>query len=115
MQVKQLKSSVTAITGRVRGAKLLLGVLLISQAGLAAKHERNHPFVAGDVDESRIARQVRHELLMLPYYGVFDDLAFRVDGSTVTLLGAVTRPTLKSDAERVVKRDRKSTRLNSSH
>src|SRR5258705_10174806 len=61
MQVKQLKSSVTAITGRVRGAKLLLGVLLISQAGLAAKHERNHPFVAGDVDESRIARQVRHE------------------------------------------------------
>jgi hyperosmotically inducible protein len=41
---------------------------------------------------------------MLPYYGVFDDLAFRVDGGTVTLLGAVTRPTLKSDAERVVKR-----------
>jgi len=105
MQVKQLTSSVTAITGRVRGlTKLLLGVLLISQAGLAAKHERNHPFIAGDVDESRIARQVRHELLMLPYYGVFDDLAFRVDGSTVTLLGAVTRPTLKSDAERVVKR-----------
>ena len=41
---------------------------------------------------------------MLPYYGVFDDLAFRVDGSTVTLLGAVTRPTLESDAENVVKR-----------
>src|SRR6202022_4458554 len=56
------------------------------------------------VDESRVAREVRHQLLMLPYYGVFDDLAFRVDGGTVTLLGAVTRPTLKSDAERVVKR-----------
>jgi hyperosmotically inducible protein len=41
---------------------------------------------------------------MLPYYGIFDDLAFRVDDSTVTLLGAVTRPTLKSDAENVVKR-----------
>src|ERR1041384_3339677 len=40
---------------------------------------------------------------MLPYYGVFDDLAFRVNGSTVTLLGNVTRPTLKSDAENVVK------------
>src|SRR5258707_8345030 len=64
----------------------------------------NDAFVAGDVDESRIAREVRHQLLMLPYYGVFDDLAFRVDGGTVTLLGAVTRPTLKSDAERVVKR-----------
>jgi hyperosmotically inducible protein len=51
----------------------------------------------------RIAREARHELVMLPYYGVFDNLAFRVDGSTVTLLGQVTRPTLKSDAENVVK------------
>jgi hyperosmotically inducible protein len=51
----------------------------------------------------RIAREVRHELVMLPYYGVFDDLSFRVDGSTVTLMGDVTRPTLKSDAENVVK------------
>ena len=40
---------------------------------------------------------------MLPYYGVFDNLAYRVDGNTVTLLGQVTRPTLKSDAEKVVK------------
>lgn len=53
--------------------------------------------------ENRIAREVRHELVMLPYYGVFDNLAFRVDGNTVTLLGQVTRPTLKSDAEHVVK------------
>jgi hyperosmotically inducible protein len=41
---------------------------------------------------------------MLPYYGVFDDLGYRVDGNTVTLFGDVTRPTLKSDAENVVKR-----------
>ena len=40
---------------------------------------------------------------MLPYYGVFDNLAYRVDGTTVTLLGQVTRPVLKSDAEKVVK------------
>jgi hyperosmotically inducible protein len=53
---------------------------------------------------SRIAREVRHELVMLPYYGVFDNLAYSVDGSTVTLMGQVTRPTLKSDAENVVKR-----------
>jgi len=52
----------------------------------------------------RITREVRHELVMLPYYGVFDNLAYRVDGSTVTLMGQVTRPTLKSDAENVVKR-----------
>jgi hyperosmotically inducible protein len=48
-------------------------------------------------------REVRHELVMLPYYGVFDNLAYRVDGTTVTLVGQVTRPTLKSDAENVVK------------
>jgi hyperosmotically inducible periplasmic protein len=41
---------------------------------------------------------------MLPYYSVFDNLAFKVDGDRVELLGQVSRPTLKSDAERVVKR-----------
>src|SRR5258705_6793813 len=57
----------------------------------------------GGAGQDRIVREVRHELVMLPYYGVFDNLAYRVDGSTVTLLGQVTRPTLKSDAENVVK------------
>ena len=52
----------------------------------------------------RIQREVRHELLMLPYLGVFDNLAFKVDGYNVTLLGQVTRPSLKSDAENVVKK-----------
>ena len=48
--------------------------------------------------------KVRHELAMLPYYNLFDDLSFRVDGSTVTLLGEVTDPVTKRDAENVVKR-----------
>ena len=56
-----------------------------------------------DRARTRIEREVRHELVMLPYYGVFDNLAFRVDGATVTLLGQVSRPTLKQDAARVVK------------
>ncbi len=51
-----------------------------------------------------LVKEVRHELVMLPYYGVFDDLAYRVDGDKVTLFGAVTQPTLKSDAEKAVKR-----------
>jgi hyperosmotically inducible periplasmic protein len=51
----------------------------------------------------RFVREIRHELVMLPYYGVFDNLAYKVDGYKVTLMGQVTRPTLKSDAERVVK------------
>jgi hyperosmotically inducible protein len=52
----------------------------------------------------RLTREVRHELVMLPYYDVFDNLTYRVDGPKVTLFGHVTRPTLKSDAENVVKK-----------
>ena len=53
----------------------------------------------------RIVKEVRHELVMLPFYGVFDNLSYKVDpDGTVTLLGQVARPTLKSDAENVVKR-----------
>jgi hyperosmotically inducible periplasmic protein len=53
----------------------------------------------------RITKEVRHELVMLPFYGVFDNLAYKVDpDGTVTLLGQVARPTLKTDAERSVKR-----------
>ena len=50
-----------------------------------------------------LVREVRHQLVMLPYYSVFDNLAYKVEGDTVTLEGQVTRPTLKSDAEGVVK------------
>src|ERR1017187_16681 len=83
-------------------------------------------------NHGNLPNQVRHELVMLPYYSIFDNLGYRVDGDAVTLSGQVTRPVLKSDAERVVKNiegisrvvnqievlplsDRKSTRLNSSH
>ncbi len=54
--------------------------------------------------EQRIAKEVRHEILMLPYYDVFDYIAFKVSGYNVTLMGQVTRPTLKSDAGNVVKK-----------
>ena len=56
--------------------------------------------------EQRIVREVRHELLMLPYYGVFDDLEYRVDGHTVVLQGYIIseHSTTKADAERAVKK-----------
>jgi|SRR5579859_799506 len=53
--------------------------------------------------EQRINKEVRHELLMLPYFGVFDNLAYKVEGGTVVLMGQVVRPSLKSDAENAVK------------
>jgi hyperosmotically inducible protein len=64
---------------------------------------QNAPLTQKGID--RIIKEVHHELVMLPFYGVFDNLAYKVspDG-TVTLLGQVSRPTLKSDAENVVKR-----------
>jgi hyperosmotically inducible protein len=47
---------------------------------------------------------IRHELLQLPYYGVFDFMSFKYDKGTVDLMGYAYRPTLRSDAERAVKR-----------
>jgi hyperosmotically inducible periplasmic protein len=53
--------------------------------------------------EARIQKEVRHELVMLPFLTVFDNLAFKVDGYNVMLLGQVANPALKSDAEKAVK------------
>src|SRR6266567_9219328 len=61
-------------------------------------------WAANDKSDDRITKEVRHELVTLPYYNLFDDLAYKVDGSTVTLYGSVTQPTLKKDAERAVRR-----------
>ena len=54
--------------------------------------------------EQRLVKEVRHEFIMLPYFSVFDNLEFQVHGNSVSLLGQATNPTLKSDAERAVKR-----------
>jgi len=73
-------------------------VLAISQI-LAAQHDQ-----PSARSTERIEKEVRHELLMLPWFGVFDNIAYKVDGYNVTLLGQVVRPSLKSDAENSVKR-----------
>jgi hyperosmotically inducible periplasmic protein len=72
----------------------------------AAQDNKQHSdtFIPGSANETRIAQEVRHQLVMLPYYTIFDDLGFRVNGGSVTLEGSVTNPTLKSDAENVTKR-----------
>src|SRR5436305_1720271 len=62
-----------------------------------AKHAQPLPGQQGE--EDRISREVRHQLVMLPYYSVFDDLAYKVDGNAVTLYGATVEPGLKRDAE----------------
>jgi hyperosmotically inducible protein len=79
--------------------------LAISLAILTAVAVNQNAAAQADArSQERIAREVRHELLMLPWFGVFDYIAFRVDGGTVTLMGQVVRPSLKSDAENALKR-----------
>ena len=82
-------------------ASLFAASFLVIPASAQKQQVANR--MEGKASQDRVSREVRHELVMLPYYGVFDNLAYRVDGSTVTLLGQVTRPTLKSDAGNVVK------------
>jgi len=53
--------------------------------------------------QKTLEEKVRHELNMLPYYGVFDDISFRVDGDKVTLLGQVWQPVLKLNTESAIK------------
>jgi len=79
---------------------LLTTLLVILSLTAVSQDTRNQPSAKS---QDRISREVRHEILMLPYYGVFDDIGYRIDGDTLTLVGQVVRPTLKSDAENAVK------------
>jgi hyperosmotically inducible protein len=79
---------------------VVLSLLALVSLGPAQEAPPQQPSAKS---QDRITKEVRHELLMLPYFGVFDNIAFKVDGSNVTLLGQVVRPSLKSDAENAVK------------
>ena len=88
--------------------KSLLLVVLSLPLVFAAVFAGAQSQPSGQLDQKALARiykEVRHELVMLPFYGVFDNLSYKVDADgTVTLMGQVARPTLKSDAENVVKK-----------
>jgi hyperosmotically inducible protein len=78
----------------------LAGVLALGAPLIAGATSVPAPEQSGNY----LMSKVRHELVMLPYYSIFDDLSYQVNGDTVTLYGHVVRPILKSDAENVVKR-----------
>ncbi|HUA14619.1 MAG TPA: BON domain-containing protein [Verrucomicrobiae bacterium] len=79
---------------------MVAGLLALANPAPAQNDQRNQPTAR---EEERITKEVRHELLMLPYYGVFDFIAYKVEGTTVTLLGQVVRPVIKTDAQNAVK------------
>ena len=66
---------------------MLVGSLIVFSEGISAQ------------TSSRLDRQIRKEILTLPYYNVFDAIGYEVNGDTVTLNGYVVRPTTKKDAE----------------
>jgi len=85
------------------GSSIPLLAVLIAATTIEARvqntsHQRNERKM-----QENLVKEVRHQLLLLPYYSVFDNLLFKVEGDKVTLLGQVVRPTLKSDAENAVK------------
>lgn len=86
---------------------VLIALLAVTLSGVSfartGQEQNGKKLGQGILDQQRITREVRHELLLLPYYSVFDNLAYKVEGNTVTLLGQVARPSLKDDAERAVK------------
>ncbi len=79
---------------------LFASLFAVVTVGAAQDAQRDQPSAKS---QERITKEVRHELLMLPYFGVFDYIAYKVDGYNITLLGQVVRPSLKSDAENSIK------------
>jgi hyperosmotically inducible protein len=83
--------------------RILLSALLVvmpfsSLPAASASQQQNEPKA-----EQNLIKEVRHQLVLLPYYSVFDNLSFQIQGSKVILMGQVVRPTLKSDAGAAVK------------
>ena len=86
----------------VVGSWALAVAILIAALSVSAARQDAPPRSEKKMHDN-LVKEVRHQLLLLPYYSVFDNLLYKVDGDKVTLLGQVVRPTLKSDAEHAVK------------
>jgi hyperosmotically inducible protein len=83
-------------------ACLAVAVLVpVAARGQGAKKTNDERRAAA---QARLVKEVRHVLVTLPFYSVFDNLAYKVEDDKVTLIGQVSQPTLKSDAENAVKR-----------
>jgi hyperosmotically inducible protein len=79
---------------RVGKLTCFLAVAALSAASFAYASGPTVPKAPKTLDQ-----KVLHALNMLPYYGVFDNITYRVDGENVTLMGQVWQPVLKLQAE----------------
>lgn len=83
----------------LQGKLMAFAAALMLTAGIALVAPTAH---AQAFTEQQLNKSIRHELVTLPYYGVFDNLAYEINGGTVTLHGQVVRPSTRKDAERRV-------------
>jgi hyperosmotically inducible protein len=90
--MKTIKSKILALA-----AVMMIAVTTMSATATA------QPLNEPGLDSKKIEK-IRKELVTLPYYGVFDNLAYKVEAGTVTLYGQVVRPSTRTDAERRVKK-----------
>jgi hyperosmotically inducible periplasmic protein len=102
--VAQTSSAAQASSGQPMAAPQAQATISSNGPVVAGYGKMNEP--EANSAEEKIAREVRHELLLLPYYSLFDDLEYSVQGRTVTLSGYLTseHSITKQDAERAVKR-----------
>lgn len=91
----------------LRGVPALGGLFLCLALGAnpgGAQHSGGTKAINAELkDSSPLAREVQHQLLTLPYYSVFDNLGFLIEGNKVTLYGQVVRSSLKKNAEAEIK------------
>jgi hyperosmotically inducible protein len=81
---------------------LFIQILLVGGPRIGAKQDNSSHRGPRNSDQY-LKREVGHELMMVPWYTVFDILKYSVNGNEVTLNGAVVNPTVKTDAENAVK------------
>jgi hyperosmotically inducible periplasmic protein len=87
----------------ITGSWALALAMLFAPSSISAESQNERSQRSDKKIHDNLVREVRHQLLLLPYYSVFDKLLYKVDGDKVTLMGQVVRPTLKTDAENAVK------------
>jgi hyperosmotically inducible protein len=89
---------------RASSLRLLFAVLLAGSIGFALEPSRTLAAVSTTADVSSIGNQVQHKLAVLPWYGVFDNIEYQVNGTEVTLIGQVIseHSTTKGDAANFV-------------
>lgn len=98
-----MRQIIRPITSKLPSIALTITMLLTLNVAVSAAARANQAPRDSQAYQAWLTTEVRHQLVMLPYYSVFDNLEYKVDGNKVTLLGEVTQPTLKSDAAAAVK------------